>query len=166
MSCISIVVALGRNRAIGRENKLLWKIPDDLKHFKELTLGHPVIMGRKTFESILGMLGKPLPGRTNIVVTRNSAWSHEGVLVASSVDEALALAATQPGSDEIHIGGGAEIYAQVFPKVDRLYLTLVEDEQEGDAFFPAYEAEFTKVLRDEAREHNGLHYRFLDLERN
>ena len=163
---VSLAVALGRtNRAIGKDGRLPWRIPDDLKRFKELTMGHPVIMGRKTFESILGYspTGSPLSGRTNIVITRNPAYAHEGALVVSSLEEALEKA-RQLDSEEIHIGGGSEIYAQVLPLVDKLYLTLVDDEPEADTFFPDY-SEFTKVVETETRDHNGLSYTWLTLER-
>jgi len=162
---ICAVVAIGKNRELGLEGKLLWHIPDDLKRFKQLTLGHPVIMGRKTFESILGYTqGKPLSGRTNIVVTRDPEWSYEGVLVASTLEEALAKA-KELDTDEIHIGGGAQIYEQALPYIDKLYLTLVDDEKKADTFFPEYEKEFTKKVFEEEREWNGLKYRWVDLER-
>jgi dihydrofolate reductase len=162
---ISIVAALGRDRVLGKDNQLLWHIPDDLKRFKQLTLGHPVVMGRKTFESILLSLGKPLPGRTNIVVTRDSAWAHEGAVAAVSIQNAVEQAKAAPGGEEIIIGGGGEIYRQSLPLVDKLYLTLIEDDTEGDSFFPEYEHEFTKKISEEAREYEGLRYRWIDLER-
>ena len=168
---VSIVVAVGKNNAIGSGNELLWHIPDDLKRFKTLTLGHPVIMGRKTFESILAILGKPLPGRTSIVVTRDESFlarqgldKLENVLAAYSLEEALAKA-KEIDQEEIFIGGGSQIYEQALPHVDRLYLTLIDDEKEGDAYFPEYKKEFTKVLSDEQHELNDLHYRWLTLER-
>jgi dihydrofolate reductase len=165
---VSIVVAMGvgrlHNHAIGKNNALLWHIPDDLKRFKALTLGHPVIMGRKTFESIVGVLGKALPGRTNIVVTRDESWSYEGVLVAHSLEEAMAKA-KEIDSEEIFIGGGTQLYTEALPLVDRLYLTLIEDNKEGDSYFPDYEHEFTKKIKEESHEWNGLRYTWLDLER-
>ena len=160
---ISVVVAIGRNRAIGKNNQLLWHISYDLKRFKELTLGHPVVMGRKTFESIVAILGKPLPGRTNIVVTRDQAWNYPGAEVRHTVEEALEFARTLD-DEEVHIGGGTELYKQALPYVDRLYLTLIDDEKEGDTFFPDY-SEFTKELSREEREWNGLRYTWLTLER-
>lgn len=161
---IVAVVAMGKNRELGKDGKLLWHIPDDLKRFKALTMGHPVIMGRKTFESIVSMLGTPLPGRTNIVVTRDPAWSFEGVTVATTIDEALESArALNPR--EIHVGGGAHVYEQMLTYIDRLHLTLIDDAKDGDSFFPPYEQTFTKKLSDEAREWNGLAYRWVDLER-
>ncbi len=162
---ISIVVAIGKNRELGLGGKLLWHIPEDMKRFKALTLGHPVVMGRKTFESIIAILGKPLPGRTNIVVTRDANWSYEGVLVFHSLEEALAKA-KELDQEEIHIGGGADLYAQAFPFVDRLYLTLIDGEKEADTFFPAYEKEFTKKISEESHEYEGLKYTWVTLERN
>jgi len=165
---ISIVVAIGNGRlyngGLGKDGNLLWHIPEDLKRFKTLTLGHPVIMGRKTFESIARMLGKPLPGRTNIVVTRDPKWSYEGIFVAHSLEEAL-LRAREIEGEEIYIGGGAEMYKQALPYVDKLYLTLIDDDKEADAYFPQYENIFTKVLYHEDREHEGLKYKWVDLER-
>ncbi|MEI6864067.1 MAG: dihydrofolate reductase [Candidatus Adlerbacteria bacterium] len=162
---VSIVVAIGKNREIGKNGKLLWYIPEDLKRFKALTLGHPVIMGRKTFDSILQIRGKPLPGRTNIVVTRDPDWQHEGVLVFHSLEDALAKARELDG-EEIHIGGGSDLYKQALPHVDRLYLTLIDDAQDADTFFPEYETEFTKKVSEEAHEHEGLKYSWVTLERN
>ncbi len=162
---ISIVVAIGKNRELGKDGKLLWHIPEDLKRFKALTLGHPVVMGRKTFESIVAILGKPLPGRTNIVVTRDPNYSYEGVLVFHSLEEALAKA-RELDQEEIHIGGGADLYKQALPFVDRLYLTLIDDTKDADTFFPEYEAAFTKKISEEAHEHEGLKYTWVTLERN
>lgn len=161
---VSIVAAIGRKRELGNGNALLWHIPEDLKRFKRLTLGHPVILGRKTFDSIVGMLGKPLPGRTNIVVTRDPSWSHEGAMRAGSLEEALAIARGLD-EEEIFIGGGAQMWEQSFPHVGRLYLTLIDDEKPADTFFPAYEDEFKKVLHEEQGEHDGVRYRWIDLER-
>ncbi len=162
---ICIVVAVSKtSRAIGNKGKLLWHIPEDMKRFRRLTMGHPVIMGRKTFESILAYLGTSLPGRTNIVITRTPSYTHEGVLIASSLEEALEKARALD-TEEIHIGGGADIYAQALPFVDRLYLTVIDSEpEEADTFFPDY-SEFTKVIEQETRDHNGLSYTWLTLER-
>ena len=161
---IAIVVAVSKKRrAVGNGGKLLWHISEDLKRFKALTLGHPVIMGRKTFESILKYLGKPLPGRTNIVVTRNTDYKHEGVIAVSSIEEGLERA-REIETEEIHIGGGSEIYNQALPYVNRLYLTVVDDEPDADTFFPNY-SEFTKEI---AREEHPLHtppYTWITLER-
>lgn len=133
-------------------------------------MGHPVIMGRKTFESILHSLGKPLPGRTNIIVTRDPTCisrlnlDTEGVVAAHSLEEAVEKA-REIDQEEIFIIGGAQIYEQALPIIDRLYLTLIDDEKPGDAYFPAYEHLFTKKLAEEAGEHNGLKYKWVDLER-
>lgn len=154
---ISIVAAIGKNRELGKEGKLLWYIPDDLKRFKRLTLGHPVIMGRKTFESI----GKPLPGRENIVITHNLDWKHEGIVVAHSLQEAMEGA----GDRELFVIGGSQIYKQAIPSVNRLYLTLIDDTKEADTFFPPYEHLFTKKISEESRESKGLHYRWVTLEK-
>lgn len=132
----TIVVAIARNGVIGREGGLPWRLSTDLKRFKALTLGKPVVMGRKTFESI----GRPLPGRPNVVVTRNKDFAAEGVSVASSLAEAIDMAsalAVADGSDEICIIGGGDIYRQALDEVDQLQVTHVEADVEGDAFFPA-----------------------------
>ena len=160
MARISIIAALGYDRALGKENQLLWRIPEDLKRFKSLTVSHPVVMGRKTFESI----GKALPGRPNLVVTRDKEWAAEGASVFYSPDEALD-AARKLDSEEVFVIGGAQIYAQTLPVTDRLYLTLIEEEKEADAFFPPYEHLFTKILSEEERSHNGLKYQWLNLKR-
>ena len=165
-----MVVAMSKqNRAIGKGDKLLWHIPAALKRFKALTLGHPVIMGRKTFESVLNYLGNPLPDRTNIVVTRDKTYHApeglpgQGVMVSHSIPEAIATARTLEGR-EIFVGGGAHIYKDALPVTDRLYLTLVDNEPEADSFFPDY-SEFKKVIAEEKREYNGLHYTWLTLDR-
>ena len=159
-----MIAAIGKNRELGRENKLLWQIPDDLQRFKRLTAGHPVIMGRKTFESILGYLGKPLPGRKNIVVSRNPTWEHEGAVTATSLGEAIEQAA-ETGTNEAFIIGGAQIYEAALPHANKLYLTVIDDEKDADSFFPQYENEFTKRVFEEERQWNGLKYTWVDLER-
>lgn len=162
---VVIVAGIGeRTRAIGKGNQILFHVPDDLKRFKELSLGHPVIMGRKTFESIVAMIGKPLPGRDNIVVTRDERYSHAGAKVAHSLEEALELA-LESKPHEIHIGGGAEMYKMALPYVDKLYLTLFDDDREGDSFFPEYAGDFEEVARHGTRDHNGLKYEWVDFER-
>lgn len=139
---ISVIAALARNRVIGVENRLPWRLPEDLAHFKALTLGHPVLMGRRTFES----LGRPLPGRTNIVITRNAGYRRDGCVVAGSIPAAIALCAD---ADEIFFIGGADLYAQVIPLADRLYLTEVDTEADGDAWFPAYDRDaFREISRE------------------
>lgn len=149
---------------IGKENALLWYIPDDLKHFKNLTAGHPVIMGRKTWESLPEKF-RPLPNRTNIVVTRQGGYTAPGATLVHSLGDALAAAESALGADEVFIIGGAQIYAEALQRADRLYLTLIEDEKEGDAYFPPYEHLFTKTLSNEAHELDGLRYRWITLQK-
>lgn len=161
---ITAVVAIGRNRELGKDGKLLWHIPDDLKRFKRLTLGHPIIMGRKTFESIVGYLGGPLPGRTNIVVTKDPAWKYDGVMKANDLESAIKIGKGLD-SEEVGIGGGAQIYEQALKYIDKLYLTLIDDEKQADSFFPPYEDIFTKKVFEEEHEWNGLRYKWVDLER-
>ncbi|OUS12614.1 dihydrofolate reductase [Rhodospirillales bacterium 47_12_T64] len=135
MTTISMIVAHGKNRAIGKDNVMPWHIPGDLKFFKAQTLGKPVIMGRKTFQSI----GRPLPGRLNIVITRDQSYSAEGITVCRSLEEALNVSrkeVSRLGGDELMIIGGAQIYAQSIELVDRLYITEVDLEPEADTFFP------------------------------
>lgn len=127
-------------------------------------MGHPVIMGRKTFESIVAMLKKPLPGRTNIVVTRDENYSHKGVRVAHSLEEAFEIASKE-NPKEIHIGGGALMYEESLPYVDKLYLTLFDDDREGDSYFPEYKNDFVEVARHGLRDDNGLKYEWVDFER-
>lgn len=165
---VSAIAALGKNNGyngggIGKNGQLLWHIPEDLQRFKELTLGHPIIMGRKTFDSIIQVLGRPLPGRISIVMTRDPFWSYPGAVVAHSIQEALAEARSL-GSDEIFIGGGAEVYREALPYTNRLYLTLIDDEKEADSFFPDY-SEFTKEIFRESHTWNGVRFEWVDLER-
>ncbi|NQU57073.1 MAG: dihydrofolate reductase [Rhodospirillales bacterium] len=131
---IALVVALGENRVIGRAGGLPWHIPGDLKLFKKTTMGKPIIMGRKTWES----LGRPLPGRTNIVITRAPAYSADGAEVVGDLDQAFAVAGTL-GGEEVMVIGGAEIYRLALPRADRLYLTEVALSPEGDAYFPDFD---------------------------
>lgn len=132
---ISFVVAMDGKRLIGRDNGLPWRLPDDMRWFREVTMGKPVIMGRKTYETI-PVRFRPLPGRHNIVVTRNPAYQAEGVTVVHSIEEVLAAVGDV---DEIIIGGGVELYAAFLPTADRLYLTLVEGTFTGDAYFPEFD---------------------------
>ena len=149
---LSLIAALASNRCIGIDNKLPWYLPEDLKYFKAVTMGKPIIMGRTTFDS----LGKPLPNRCNIVVTRNPDFAHPGVKVAHSLEEAIKIGesvAFIEGGDEVVIIGGATIYQQALPLVDRMYMTEVQKSVEGDAFFP----EFDRSLWRET-EHRAFHY--------
>lgn len=162
---VSIIAAMARNQVIGRNNQLPWRLPADLKHFKQLTMGKPLIMGRKTYESI----GRPLPGRTNIVVTRDEHFSAEGVIVVYTLNSALREAeAHLDESNETMVMGGADIYYQYLPRADRMYLTLVELEVAGDAHFPAYvpdEWDLVEVTRFDADEKNPYPYQFLTFDR-
>lgn len=130
---IALIVAAARNHVIGRNNELPWRLPEDLQHFRAVTWGKPIIMGRKTYESI----GKPLPGRSNIVVTGQQSWAAEGVLVAHDLPAAIAMAqGLENPSAEIMIIGGAQIYAESLPLAQRVYLTRLGVDVEGDAHFP------------------------------
>jgi dihydrofolate reductase len=133
---ISLIVAMDRRRGIGIENRLPWRLPADLKRFRELTMGHHLIVGRKTYESI----GKPLPGRRMVIITRDPNYHVDGCFVAHSVEEALDHSRAE-GESEAFIGGGAEIYAQTLPSADRIYLTVVEAEVEADVFLPRWNEE-------------------------
>lgn len=164
---LAIVAAVAENGTIGRLNDLPWRLPEDLKYFKRVTMGHPIVMGRNTFESI----GKPLPGRTNIVVTRNERWQVDGVEVAHSLDEALTLAsqcACNMGVSSVMVIGGADLYRQVLPLVKWLYFTEVHAEVEGDAFFPELDySQWSELAREnfKADNNNPYAYSFVTLKR-
>ena len=162
---VSIIVAIDDKRGIGKNNRLPWHIPEDLKRFRRLTSGHTIIMGRKTFESILSYTGKPLPDRINMVITRNPDFKAEGVSINTSLEEALSEAKGNEQS-EIFIIGGAQIFKQAIDMgvVDRIYLTKVEGDYGADTFFPDY-SQFKKVVSEEAGESNGIKFRFINLER-
>jgi dihydrofolate reductase len=158
---LSIIAALANNRVIGRANRLPWHLPADLAHFKRLTMGKPILMGRKTWDSLPGLL----PHRTHIVVTRNPAFAADGVLVAPSLDEALQLAGDV---DEVMIIGGADLYEQTLPIANRLYLTLVDTEVDGDAFFPSLDdTAWREVAREQhdADQRHAFAFAFVTLER-
>jgi dihydrofolate reductase len=156
---ISLIVAMSENRVIGVENRLPWHIPEDLQRFKAITSGHPIIMGRKTFDSI----GRPLPKRTNLVVTRNRDWRAESVLACGSLPEALDWASRSPGSDEVFVIGGGEIFREALPLAHRIYLTEVQWPFEGDAFFPAFdEAAYHEVKRESLSDSPPACLRVLD----
>lgn len=143
---ISIIAAMAQNRVIGRKGTMPWDLPEDRRRFREITWGHPVIMGRKTFESI----GRPLPGRKNIVLTRQPEFRAEGCLVLHDMQSALDACA---GSDELFIIGGGELYREALPLAERIYLTVVHGEVEGDVLFPELPAgEFREVERREVRD--------------
>ncbi len=157
---ISIIAVISqKTRAMGYKNSLLWKIEGDLPRFRKLTTGRVVIMGRKTYESI----GQPLPNRTNIVITRNLDFKLEGIIVVSSIKKALE-ASKKNGTEEIFIIGGGEIYAQSLSFVDRLYLTLVDDEPIADTFFPDYSKFKKEIFKEEHHEHTPA-FTYLTLEK-
>lgn len=147
------------NRALGKGNKLIYYIPEDLERFKKITTNHPIIMGRKTFESI----GHPLPNRTNIVITRDLEYFVEEAIVVHSFDEAL-KEALKKEHEEIFIIGGGQIYQEAISLADKLYLTIIEDNPQADTFFPDYSG-FKKVVFEESHQKDGLKYKFVDLER-
>jgi dihydrofolate reductase len=156
---LSLIAIVARDGGIGFNNGLLWHLSEDLKHFKRTTLGYPVIMGRKTWDSI----GRPLPGRRNIVVTRNSAWSATGADPAPDLASALILAADAP---KVFVVGGAQLYAAALPLVDELVLTEVDAQAPADTFFPAWEhSAFTETQRDSHTDPSGLKYSFVTYQR-
>ena len=160
---ISAIVATAKDNVIGKDNKLLWKLSDDLRRFKRITSGHAVLMGRKTFES----LGKPLPNRTNLVVTRDENFAVEGAHVFNQINEALEYARSE-GEEELFIIGGGEIYQMMLPAANKLYLTKVHAQPEGDTFFPEIHDEEWDVINEEAHkadDRNEFDFVFLDLER-
>lgn len=158
---VSIIVAMGHNRVIGLNNQLPWLLPEDLKFFKATTMGKPIIMGRKTFESI----GRALPGRTNIVITRNKKWKQDGVKVVHTMEKALKIAA-KGKTEEIMVIGGAQIYAEALDHAQRLYITEVDIDVEGDAFFPEKSGHWSEVSRiAHPSEAEKPAYAFVKLER-
>jgi len=160
-SRISIIVAMAKNRVIGINNTLPWHLPADLKHFKVLTMGHHIVMGRKTYESI----GRPLPGRTSVVVTRNPELNIEGCIIAHTLDQAIAAC---NGDDQIFIVGGAELYAQALPIADRLLITEIQMDVTGDAYFPDFRRdEWQEISREvcSQQEPQPLEYHFAAYQR-
>ncbi|GAB0155733.1 dihydrofolate reductase [Chryseobacterium sp. Alg-005] len=159
---ITIVVAMGEKNEIGSKNQLLWHLPKDLKHFKDLTSGHPVIMGRKTYESI----GKPLPNRTNIVISRQKDWFEEGILIVGSIKEAVKFA--KKIDEEVFIIGGGNIYEQTMDITDRLEVTLVKADLEADTFFPTIDSKIwmkTQEVCHEKDEKNPYDFCFQTYEK-
>lgn len=158
----TIVVAMGEKNEIGFENQLLWHLPKDLKHFKDITSGHPIIMGRKTYESI----GKALPNRTNIVVSRKKNWFEEGILIVGSIKEALKFA--KKIDEEVFVIGGGNIYEQTMDLVDKLEVTLVKADLQADTFFPKIDQKIWKKTNEichEKDEKNGYDFCFQTFER-
>lgn len=160
MSTLSFIVAMDRNGLIGRKGDLPWRLPNDLKHFKRSTVGKTVLMGRKTWQS----LGRPLPERENWVLTRDTGFSAAGARVFHALEDAL----TAHGDGELMVIGGAELYRQLLPRAQRIYLTEVDAELEGDAWFPAFDRSEWVVRAEERHPHDERHpwpYRFVTLER-
>ena len=158
---ISLIVAAAENGVIGREGELPWRLSDDLRHFKAVTMGKPIVMGRKTWDSI----GRPLPGRQNIVITRQAGFEAPGCDIVSSTEEAVAAAGDV---DEIMIIGGSQVYASFLPAADRVYLTRVHAEVDGDAHFPALDEDTWRLVSDErhaADDRNEFDYSFRLYER-
>jgi dihydrofolate reductase len=150
---LSLLLAADENNLIGKDNQLPWHLPNDLKYFKNLTWGMPILMGRKTFESI----GKPLPGRRSIVITRNTSWQAEGVAVVHSIPDAIALA-KEDGIKEIFVIGGAEIFTTALQDADRIYLTRIHHVFEGDTFFPALNEKWQLVNSKHCQPDEKNHY--------
>lgn len=153
------IAAIGKNRGLGKDNDLIYKIPEDMKHFRDATMGHPVISGRKNFES----MGRALPGRPTIVVTRDTTYKPEGVTVVHTIEDAIAKA-QELDQEKVFIIGGGEIYKAALPYTDTLDLTLIDDDKPADVFFPNY-SEFTKLISEEKKEHEGISYSFVILEK-
>lgn len=152
---LSLIAAMARNRVIGRDNTLPWRLPEDLRYFKATTLGKPVIMGRKTWES----LGRPLPGRLNIVVTRNASYRAEGATVVTGLPQAIAAAGEV---EEAFVIGGAELYRQALPLAQRIYLTEIATDVDGDASFPEFaDSDWAEISRDPQRAESGLEFAFV-----
>lgn len=164
---VSAIAAIDEKRGLGKNNGLLFRFPADSKRVREKTKGHPIIMGRRTYDSI----GRPLPNRTNIVITRDHNYSLPGILVVHSLDDAIKIAKeteepkeTKETEGEIFIFGGGEIFKEALPQTQRLYLTVVEGDYKADTFFPDY-SEFKHVIKEETGEDSGYKYIFLDLTR-
>jgi dihydrofolate reductase len=152
---LSIIAAMARNRVIGIENRLPWRLPEDLQHFKALTLGHHILMGRKTYESLPGLL----PGRTSVVITRSADFQAPGCIVAHSIDEAIAAC---QGDDEAFFIGGEELYRQALKYANRIYLTELDADFEGDARFPAFDRlQWQETERRPGRSASGLAFDFV-----
>jgi dihydrofolate reductase len=159
---LTLIAAVARNGVIGRDNRLLWQLPEDMRFFKEATLGHPVIMGRKTWQSLPARF-RPLPGRRNLVVTRNAAFEASGAECVGSLDAALQRLG---GESEVFVIGGADLYAQALPHAQRLLLTELDRDFDGDAFFPRWtQADFVEVSRTRHDSGQGFGYQRTDYRR-
>ncbi len=157
---ISIIVAIDEKRGIGKDNKIPWYISKDFKRFKKITINHPVVMGRKTFESI----GKPLVDRTNIVISRNLDYKKNGIEIADSLENALAIAKKSPGNSEVFIIGGEQIFKQTIGLADKLYITKIKGDYNADTFFPPFSA-FKRVVFEKKAKEGSFEYTFLELEK-
>jgi dihydrofolate reductase len=158
---ISLIVAMAANRVIGRDNALPWRLPADLRRFKAVTMGHTLVMGRRTYESI----GRPLPGRRTVVITRRTDWHPEGVSIVHSLEEALA---STSGEAEVFVAGGGEIFREALPLADRIHLTRIEAEVPGDTTFPDFDPTAWKIVDEEHHEpdaENLLPFTFQILDR-
>ena len=162
---VVLVAAMARNRVIGLNNDMPWHLPEDLRHFRQVTNGHKVVMGRKTFEAILHALGKPLPQRENVVLTRSTDFQPAGCSVAHSLSQALLPSSSHPGP--VLVIGGGEIYAQCLPLADALWLTEIDAEFAGDAWFPAFDrAQWQETSRQSHRSaSNDLAFSFVEYRR-
>lgn len=162
---LSILVAMAKNRVIGKNNALPWQLPPDLKRFKQLTMGHHIVMGRKTYESI----GRPLPGRTSIIITRQTDYQAPGAIVVASIDQALKVSSEgQEIDQEIFVIGGAEIYQQALELCQRIYITEIQQEFDGDTLFPELnQQEWREISREKHRlnDGGGFEYHFVVLDR-
>lgn len=157
---ISIIVAVAKNRAIGKNNQLLWHIPEDLKRFHQITKGHTVLMGQRTFESLPV---RPLPERINIILSADINYKAEGCIVVHSLEGAIEKS-KEVEKEEVFVIGGGQLYTQMLNKADKLYITVVEGEYDADVFFPDYSM-FTKKVFEKEGESNGYRYTFLELEK-
>jgi len=159
---IALVVAAAENNVIGKDNNLIWHLPADLQHFKSITMGHPMLMGRKTFESI----GKPLPGRTTIIITTQQDYKAEGCVVTHSLQEAIEKG--RELDEQLYVIGGAEIYRRILPQADTIYLTRVHESFDGDAYFPELQEDAWQLIAEEHHEpdeKNKYSYTFQTLKR-
>ncbi len=154
---VSVIAAVARNGVIGNQGKMPWRLPEDLKRFKAITMGHVLLMGRETYDSI----GRPLPGRRTVVVTRQHGWSMPGVEVAHSIEGAF----EQAGDAEVFVAGGGDVYRQTIDRADRIYLTTIDRVVEGDTFFPWFDRSAFRVVEQESHPEDPLPFEFTTLER-
>ena len=155
---VSLVAAIARNGVIGRDNAIPWQLPEDARHFRDVTMGHAVVMGRRTWDSLPARF-RPLPGRRNVVVTRNEAWRADGAERVASLGEALALL---QGETQVLVVGGAELYAQALPRADELHVTEIDADVEGDVRFPTWDrASFRETSREEHASEDGVRFAFV-----